>query len=200
MTFRRSCVAFVIGLALGCMIYGCSPSNHVRAASERGTPEKDRKPAPDFALKDANGKTVHLSDYKGKVVLLDFWATWCGPCRLEIPWLKEFQTKFKDRGFEVLGISMDDDGWASVKPFVTELGINYRIVIGDDATAQHYGGVDALPTTFVIDREGRIFKIHVGLTSKSEIENGIKQLLEGPTSADGTRGSVPVATELTGAK
>ena len=110
-----------------------------------------------------NGKMVHLSDYKGKVVLLDFWATWCGPCRLEIPWLKEFQSKFKDQGFEVLGVSMDDDGWAAVKPFVSELGINYRIVIGDDATAQIYGGVDALPTTFVIDREGRIAKVHVGL-------------------------------------
>jgi peroxiredoxin len=197
-TFRRACVAFVIGLALGCMIYGCSSGRSVKAASVK--PDKDRKPAPDFALKDADGKTVHLSDYKGKVVLVDFWATWCGPCRLEIPWLKEFQNKFKDRGFEVLGISMDDDGWAAVKPFASDLGINYRIVIGDDATAQNYGGVDALPTTFVIDREGRIAKIHVGLTSKKEIEDGIQQLLGTPAeSAHRGDPSVRVAG-VTGAK
>jgi peroxiredoxin len=194
-TIRRASIAFLIGLALGFTIYGCSPSRRVRASSER-----ERKTAPDFALKDANGKTVHLSDYKGKVVLLDFWATWCGPCRMEIPWLKEFQTKFKDRGFEVLGISMDDDGWAAVKPFVRELGINYRIVIGDDTTAQQYGGVDALPTTFVIDREGKIFKIHVGLTSKHEIEDGIKQLLESPATSVGNRSVAPVPAELTGAR
>ena len=195
MTIRRACVAFVIGLALGCMIYGCSRTHSVRAASP-----KDRKPAPDFALKDANGRTVHLSDYKGKVVLLDFWATWCGPCRMEIPWLKEFQSRFKDRGFEVLGISMDDDGWASVRPFVSELGINYRIVIGDDNTAQRYGGVDALPTTFVIDREGKIFKINVGWTSKPEIEDGIKQLLDVPATSVGNGGGGAVAAELTGAR
>jgi peroxiredoxin len=197
-TFRRVFVAFVIGLVLGCMIYGCSSNRSVKAASVKA--DKDRKPAPDFALKDANGRVVHLSDYRGKVVVLDFWATWCGPCRLEIPWLKEFQSKFKDKGFEVLGVSMDDDGWASVKPFVSELGINYRIVIGDDATAQSYGGVDALPTTFVIDREGRIAKIHIGLTSKSEIENGIEQLLKTPADSVHNGGVAGLSAQLTGAK
>ena len=84
-----------------------------------------RKAAPDFELKDANGKVVHLSDYKGKVVLLDFWATWCGPCGIEIPWFIEFQRKYKDRGFTVLGVSMDDStkthsAWEDVKPYVAE--------------------------------------------------------------------------------
>jgi cytochrome c biogenesis protein CcmG/thiol:disulfide interchange protein DsbE len=176
-TFRRTSLAFVIGLALGCMFYGCSNAPHsVKAAVK---PDKERKSAPNFSLKDADGKTVKLSDYKGKVVLLDFWATWCGPCKIEIPWLKEFQRKYKDKGFEVIGISMDEEGWQVVKPFVNETGINYRIVIGDDSTAQLYGGVDALPTAFVIDREGRIAAVHVGLTSKGEIQNGIEEVLGG---------------------
>jgi cytochrome c biogenesis protein CcmG/thiol:disulfide interchange protein DsbE len=147
-----------------------------------------RQAAPDFTLKDASGKLVHLADYKGKVVLLDFWATWCGPCKIEIPWLKDFQRQYRDKGFEVIGISMDEEGWQVVKPFVSEVGINYRIVIGDDSTAQLYGGVDALPTAFVIDREGRIAAVHVGLTSKGEIQHGIEEVLA----------STPVSAQLTG--
>src|SRR5207248_1018060 len=150
--------------------------------------DKDRKQAPDFALKDANGKVVHLSDYKGKIVLLDFWATWCGPCQIEIPWFIEFQRKNKDRGFEVLGVSMDDDGWDAVKPFMTEKKINYRIVLGDEKTSDQYGGVEALPTTFIIDREGRIASVHVGLSSRKDFEDAIEKLLETPArDGDGTR-------------
>jgi cytochrome c biogenesis protein CcmG/thiol:disulfide interchange protein DsbE len=136
-----------------------------------------RKKAPDFELKDVNGKVVRLSDYKGKVVLLDFWATWCGPCALEIPWFTEFQRKYKDRGFTVLGISMDDGGWKDVKPFVAEKKINYQIVMGDDLTSDLYGNVEALPTTLVIDREGRIASVHVGLTDRKEFDDAIQQLL-----------------------
>jgi peroxiredoxin len=176
-TFRRITLSFLIGLALGCTFYGCSNSpRSVRAAVK---PDKERKQAPDFSLKDADGKTVRLSDYKGKVVLLDFWATWCGPCKIEIPWLKDFQRKYKDKGFEIIGISMDEEGWQVVKPFANEVGINYRLVIGDDTTAQLYGGVDALPTAFVIDREGKIAQVHVGLASKGEIQNGIEEVLGG---------------------
>ena len=90
-------------------------------------PDKDRKTAPEFALKDSNGQTVHLADYKGKVVLLDFWATWCGPCKVEIPWFIEFEQQFKDRGFAVLGVSMDEDGWDAVKPYIEDHKINYRV-------------------------------------------------------------------------
>ena len=147
--------------------------------------DKDRRSAPDFTLKDADGKSVHLSDYKGKVVLLDFWATWCGPCAMEIPWFVEMQRRQKDKGFAVLGVSMDDDGWNAVKPFVSSLGVNYRIVMGNDETAQLYGGVDALPTTFLIDREGRIAAVHVGLASRKEIEDGVQQLLEAAPSGRG---------------
>jgi peroxiredoxin len=141
------------------------------------TADKDRKKAPDFQLKDANGRVVHLSDYKGKVVLLDFWATWCGPCGIEIPWFTDFQRKYKDRGFTVLGVSMDDGGWKDVKPFVAENKINYQIVLGDDKTSDMYGDVEALPTTFVIDREGRIASVHVGLVDKKEFDDAIQKLL-----------------------
>src|ERR1700704_1697803 len=164
-------LSFTLGIALGvavgaaCLTLGCSTTpSSVKAASVK--PDKDRKPAPEFALKDGDGKLVHIADYKGKVVLLDFWATWCGPCKIEIPWFMELQRKNKDRGFEVLGVAMDDEGWEAVKPFLTELGVNYRVVIGNDATAQLYGGVDALPTTFLIDRTGKIAAVHVGLVPK----------------------------------
>lgn len=142
--------------------------------------EANRKPAPNFTLKDASGKSVNLADYRGKVVLLNFWATWCGPCQLEIPWFEEFQQQYRSRGFEVLGVSMDDDGWQAVKPYLAEHKVNYRVVLGDDSVAQLYGGLDALPTTYILDRDGRIaYPPHVGLVSKSEYLNEIQKLLGG---------------------
>jgi peroxiredoxin len=125
----------------------------VKAASVK--PDKDRHEAPDFSLKDADGKTVHLSDYKGKVVLLDFWATWCGPCRIEIPWFIDMERQNKDKGFEVLGVAMDDERLGSRQAVPRQMKVNYRVVIGNDQTAREYGGVDALPTTFLIDRAGK---------------------------------------------
>jgi peroxiredoxin len=143
-------------------------------------PDKERKSAPDFTLKDGDGKAVTLADYRGKVVLLDFWATWCSPCKIEIPWFMEFQRQNKDRGFEVIGVAMDDEGWEVVKPFLANMKVNYRVVMGNDTAAQLYGGVDALPTTFLIDRAGKIAAVHVGLASRKEFEDGIEELLRSP--------------------
>jgi peroxiredoxin len=153
-------------------------------------PQKARKAAPDFALKDANGQIVHLSDYRGKVVLLDFWATWCGPCKVEIPWFQEFERQNKDKGFAVLGVAMDEEGWQVVKPFAQYMKINYRLLAGDEKTADLYGrftgcssqggvqcDMEALPTTFLIDREGKIAAVHVGLSGKRDFEDGIQELL-----------------------
>ena len=195
--FRLGAV-LLTGFLLGWVIYGCSPAKPVRAASVK--PDGERHAAPDFALKDADGKTVRLSDYKGKVVLLDFWATYCGPCKIEIPWFMDFERKHKDQGFSVLGVSMDDDGWDAVKPFIADLAINYRIMMGNDSTAEQFGGIEALPTTFLIDRNGMIASVHVGLTSKSEIENEIEQLLHASANPAGGASRVSLPAVLVGAK
>jgi len=153
----------------------------VRAAVKS---EKDRKAAPDFSLKDANGQTVKLSDYKGKVILLDFWATWCGPCKIEIPWFIEFEQTYKDKGFSVIGVSMDEEGWTVVKPYIQQRKVNYRVLLGTEQVGQLYGGVDSLPTTYLIDRSGRIAAVHIGLESgKDGFQNEINRLLEAPRAA-----------------
>jgi peroxiredoxin len=193
----RLALAIATAALFGYTIVGCSTTpRSVSAASVK--PDKERKTAPEFALKDADGKVVKLADYKGKVVLLDFWATWCSPCKVEIPWFMEMQRKNKDRGFEVLGVAMDDEGWEIVKPFLAKMGVNYRILAGTDAVAQAYGGVDALPTTFLIDRTGKIAAVHIGLASKKDFEDGIEQLLkdapgEGGITVDRDRTVVPNA-------
>lgn len=167
----------VVGLAAGAV--SCSEAPAVVHAAVK--PEKDRKPAPDFTLKDASGASVKLSDYRGKVVLLDFWATWCGPCKIEIPWFIEFEQTYKDKGFAVIGVSMDEDGWNVVKPYIQERKMNYRVLLGTEMIGQLYGGLDALPSTFMIDRSGKIASVHIGLASgKDGFQNEINSLLAAP--------------------
>ena len=182
---RGAVGAVLVVLAL---TFGCSSPRPVSAQSIKES--KDRKQAPEFTLKDASGKTVHLSDYKGKAVLLDFWATWCGPCKLEIPWFIQFQRKYKDRGLEVLGVASGDEGWEVVKPFSDQMKINYRVLMGNDTTADLYGGIEALPTTFMIDRNGKIAAVHVGLAGKDEFEHDIEKILE-PAAVDVQRSAIP---------
>jgi peroxiredoxin len=182
-TLMRLSVPLAATLLLGGLLAGCSKSRHEAPSVSSLKPDGARKAAPDFALKDADGKPVRLSDYKGKVVLLDFWATWCGPCRIEIPWFSEMERQKKDKGFAVLGVSMDDDGWKAIKPFAADMKINYRILLGDDEVAKNYGGLDALPTTFLIDRNGKIADVHVGLTSRKDFETAVDELLSAPGGA-----------------
>jgi peroxiredoxin len=132
---------------------------------------------PEWSLKDVEGKTVRAADFKGKVVILDFWATWCGPCRAEIPGFIALQKQYKKRGLVVVGLSVDEDGADVVKPFVQKLGMNYPVVLAEKKTQEAFGGIEAVPTTFLIDREGRIVKEHMGFADKDEFENEIKPLL-----------------------
>lgn len=174
-SLHRSLLAAAAICGMLVLNVNCGNTRSVRAAVK---PEKDRKSAPEFSLKDAHGRVVKLSDYKGKVVLLNFWATWCGPCKIEIPWFIDFEQKFKDRGFAVLGVSMDEDGWEAVKPYIEKQKVNYRVVVASDEVADLYGGVSSLPTSFVLDRQGKIADVHVGLVSKSVYQNEIEQLLD----------------------
>jgi peroxiredoxin len=163
-------------------------------APRRGTPltpPEQRPPATEFTLLDANGAKASLSDYKDKVVLLNFWATWCTPCEVEIPWFKEFERTYKDRGFAVLGVSFDEEGWAAIKPFVKVHEMNYRVLLGTEDMGKMYDEVQALPTTFLIDRQGRVAVQHRGLVSKATYEEGIQKLLAegGPASPTAQRSS-----------
>src|SRR5579872_901466 len=139
--------------------------------------------APDFELKTLDGKPVKLSSLRGKAVIVDFWATWCGPCKIEMPWLVELQKKYKDQGLEVLGVAMDDSSIDDIAKFAKEMNVNYTVLKGTNPVGDAYGGVDGLPITFYIGRDGKIIDKSLGLVSKSEIEENIqKALAQGSTS------------------
>jgi cytochrome c biogenesis protein CcmG/thiol:disulfide interchange protein DsbE len=147
------------------------------------------KPAPEFALENLSGQKVSLDNYKGKAVLLNFWATWCGPCKIETPWLIELRDKYAPQGFEVVGISTegedlkpdDKQGWAkdkiAISKFVQQMKVPYPMLMGGDSLSQEYGGLDAMPTSFFVDRKGVVVAAQMGLTSESDIEANIKKAL-----------------------
>jgi cytochrome c biogenesis protein CcmG/thiol:disulfide interchange protein DsbE len=139
----------------------------------------NRKAAPDFTLTDAAGQAVRLSDFRGKAVLLNFWATWCSPCATEIPWFVEFQRANERRGFTVLGVSMDADGWSVVKPYLERKKVNYPVMLGNENVAESFGVGDPqpIPLTIVIDRSGRIAAVHAGLCRRDEYESDINLVL-----------------------
>jgi cytochrome c biogenesis protein CcmG/thiol:disulfide interchange protein DsbE len=136
------------------------------------------KKAYDFELKDLDGKTHRLSDFRGKVVILDFWDTWCPPCRHEIPGFVELQKEYKDDGFVMIGVAFARYGPDAVREFMKDYKINYVNLIGDQKVVDGYGGITSIPTTFVIDKEGNIYKKHVGFKAKSVFEKEIKELLD----------------------
>lgn len=133
--------------------------------------------APNFKLKTIDGKTIELSKLKGKTVVVNFWATWCGPCRAEIPGFIQVYDKYKSKGLEIVGISLDQGGWSDVKPFVKKYGIPYPIVLGNQQVARAYGNIDAIPTTFIVDKNGSIVDRHLGYMKEEDFENKIKDYL-----------------------
>ncbi|HEY3975359.1 MAG TPA: cytochrome c biogenesis protein/redoxin [Candidatus Sulfotelmatobacter sp.] len=134
-------------------------------------------PAPDFTLESLDGKNLSLSDLRGKAVLLNFWATWCGPCKIETPWLVELQNKYGAQGLQVIGVAMDDSGKDDIAKFAKDMGMNYPVLLGKEAVGDAYGGVPALPESFFIGRDGKIVDKIVGLRGKAEIEDSIKMAL-----------------------
>ena len=159
---------------------------HPNAALRVATVPKAGAPAPEIKVRDLNDKDVTLADYQGKVVLVNFWATWCDPCRVEIPWLIEMQDKYGPKGFTVLGIAMDEEGKSVVAPFAAKerydvngqkLPMNYPIVVGNDSVAEKFGGLLGYPTSVLISRDGKQIKRITGVINEEEISKLIEGLL-----------------------
>lgn len=142
-----------------------------------GASPADLKKAPDFTLLDINGNERRLSDYKGKVIILDFWATWCPPCKAEVPHFIELHNAYKDRGLEIIGVTLDHNAEKVAQSFAEENGINYVVLLGNRSVTDLYGGIMSIPTTFVIDRDGLIKKRYLGYQDKEVFERDIKELL-----------------------
>ena len=164
-------LAILLAIAAGLFLFA-----HYKFGRPHLDDVSSRKPAPDFSLQALNGSALSLSEYKGKVVLVNFWATWCDPCRREIPRFVDLQKKYADRGFQIVGISLDDDAKA-VPLFYQEYKMNYPVAVGNDKLAESFGNVLGLPVNFLIDRDGRIAARHMGEARFPELESEIKALL-----------------------
>jgi thiol-disulfide isomerase/thioredoxin len=134
-------------------------------------------PAPNFTLQTLDGKNLSLSDLRGKAVLVNFWATWCGPCKIETPWLVEMQNQYGSAGLQVVGVAMDDSGKEDIEKFAKDMGMNYPVLLGKEAVGDAYGGVPALPESFFVGRDGKIVDRIIGLKGRDEIEDAIKKAL-----------------------
>lgn len=173
----------ILGIAIAISLYFVNRYWIAPATTSAAKTTSDFPKAPEFALTSLSGNKINLEDYKGKVVLLDFWATWCGPCRIEIPGFVQLQRKYGDQGFAIIGVSMDD-GPQPVREFYKAFHMNYPVVMGTDKLGELYGGILGLPTSFLIGRDGRIYAKHVGLTDVSVFESEIKELLAAPPSQE----------------
>lgn len=150
-------------------------------------------PAPDFTLEKLDGGNMKLSDLRGKAVLLNFWATWCGPCKIETPWLVEMQQQYGSQGLQIVGVAMDNSGKDDIAKFAKDMGMNYPILLGKEAVGDEYGGVLGLPESFFIGRDGKIVDHIVGLRGKAEIEDSIKKALNTQATAPATTASAATA-------
>jgi len=141
-------------------------------------PPAERKPVPVFSMTNAKGQPVKVSDYRGKVVALNFWATWCTGCKLEIPWFVEFDKKYRSKGLAAIGVALDDEGWQAVKPYLTAHPISYPVAIASFDVLEKPLSLDpSLPVTLLIDRNGNIADTHVGVVEKDAFEKKIQELL-----------------------
>ena len=167
---------FLIGVVIVGVAFGFSFLEHHFRSSRVRPVIAGHLPAPDFSLPRLTGERLNLSDYRGKIVLLDFWATWCDPCRGEIPRFVDLQTRYGSQGFQVIGVSMDD-GPEPVRDFYQRFGMNYPVVMGNAKVGELYGGILGLPIAFLIGRDGRIYAKHVGAADMSVLEKELTSLL-----------------------
>jgi len=180
---RNAAAIVIVTLVVAVMIYaGVRSSRGPKETAVIGNQEPLQandakgKQAPDFVLQDLDGKPVKLSDFRGKAVLLNFWATFCGPCKVEMPWLVELQKQYGPQGLQIVGVALDDSGKDTIQKYAKEMGVNYTILQGQDSVGDAYGAV-GLPATFYIDRNGKIVDSALGLVSRGEIEDNIKKAL-----------------------
>lgn|SRR5579871_664086 len=174
-------LVFVALVAAGMLYFGFhmarrSGVDHAPSFLGYGTP------APNFTLQTLDGKNLSLSDLRGKAVLVNFWATWCGPCKIETPWLVEMQNQYGSAGLQVVGVAMDDSGKDDIEKFAKDMGVNYPVLIGKEAVGDAYGGVAALPESFFVGRDGKIVDRIIGLKGRDDIEDAVKKALSTETA------------------
>jgi|SRR5208282_2801333 thiol-disulfide isomerase/thioredoxin len=185
---RNPLVLVVLAVVISGMLYF---GFHQARRTAGGRSLASAKTAPDFTLESLDGKNVKLSDLRGKAVLLNFWATWCGPCKIEMPWFVELQNEYGAQGLQIVGVAMDDSGKDEIAKFAKEMGVNYPVLLGKEAVGDEYGGVPALPESFFISRDGKIVDKIIGLRGKADIEDSIRKALSARPSAN------PVASAAT---
>jgi peroxiredoxin len=163
------------------LVFGFNVVRNKSGGSSSSGPAATGQPAPDFTLHSLDGKTVHLSDFRGKAVLLNFWATWCEPCKIEMPWFVALQKQYGPEGLQIVGIAMDDASTDDIAKFAKDLGVNYLILADKEsareAVGNQYGGVQFLPETFYIGRDGKVVDKAFGLKGRGEIEDDVKKAL-----------------------
>jgi len=176
---RRDPVILVVAAMVisGMLVFGYHMARRPRDSRAAAPEQQMGQLAPDFALKSLEGQDVRLSDLRGKAVLLNFWATWCAPCKIEMPWFVELQKQYGGQGLQIVGVAMDDASQEDIAKFAQNMGVNYPILIGKEAVGDAYGGVQFLPLSVYIGRDGKIVDKAFGLKGKPEIEDSIKKAL-----------------------
>jgi peroxiredoxin len=174
---RKPFVTFVAAMVVMLMVLFAIERTGRSAGHLGARADVEEKVAPDFTLQSIAGKTVRLSDFRGKAVLLNFWATYCAPCRIEMPWFVELQNRYAAEGLQVVGVAMDDASPNDIEKFANDLGVNYPILVGEETVGNAFGGVQFLPSTFYIGRDGKVVDKVFGLKTRNEIEEDIKKAL-----------------------
>lgn len=174
---RNPLILFFVGALVAVMLFAGIRITRNNRANGPANGQLIGGIAPDFELQTLEGSNLRLSSLRGKAVLLNFWATWCGPCKIEMPWFVELQKEYGPQGFQVIGVAMDDASTDDIAKFAKDMGVNYPILLGKEAVGLSYGGVNVLPTTFFLDRDGKVLAREFGLQSRSVFVDHIKEAL-----------------------